>query len=80
MLEELLSTINRDEDLPVAMAQLTELVNADLAIRSQAHKKLQFSLELELFYFGRPLFVILKQFDIIAREEYGALTLHIHSA
>ncbi len=80
MLEGMRIPITRGEGLPVAMSQLTELVNADLEIRSQAHKKLQFSLELELFYFGRPLFVILKQFGIMAREEYGALTLHTPSA
>jgi len=72
----LLNTVKqKQEDHSTAMAQLTNLVNADLSIRLQAHEKLQFSLELELFYFGRPLFVILKQSGIAVREEYGTLLL-----
>lgn len=80
MLGKLLIRATHGQDLSGAMTHLTELVNADLAIRSRAHEKLRFSLELELFYFGRPLFIILKQFGIMAREEHGALMLHTSSA
>lgn len=80
MLGKLLITATHAQDLFGAMTHLTEMVNADLAIRLRAREKLRFSLELELFYFGRPLFIILKQFGIMAREEHGALTLHTSSA
>ena len=80
MLGALLIRATQGQEHSSAMTQLTELVNADLAIRSRAYEKLQFSLELELFYFGRPLFLILSQFGITAREEHGILTLNTSSA
>jgi Fe-S-cluster containining protein len=80
MLGHLLHKVTRKKDHRSAMVQLANLVNADLAIRSQAYENLRFSLDLELFYFGRPLFVILKQFGMGVREEHGNLTLHVSSA
>ncbi|OGR06495.1 MAG: hypothetical protein A2520_04420 [Deltaproteobacteria bacterium RIFOXYD12_FULL_53_23] len=39
-----------------ALAHLTELVRADLAIRAEVVKTAGFSLEMEMFIFGRPFF------------------------
>jgi hypothetical protein len=58
-----------------SLAELTELVNIDLALRSEALKHLNLNLDLELFYFGRPLFKILSQFDLIPREVQGEIIL-----
>jgi Fe-S-cluster containining protein len=58
-----------------SLAELTELVNIDLALRSEALKHLNLNLDLELFYFGRPLFKILSQFDLIPREVQGKIIL-----
>lgn len=57
------------------LAKLTGLVNKDLAIRSEALNHLNFTLDLELFYFGRPVFTILTQFDLIPREVNGKIHL-----
>lgn len=60
---------------PNNLAELAELVNIDLALRSEAIKNLNLNLDLELFYFGRPLFKILSQFDLISRETHGKIIL-----
>jgi len=78
-LGNLLGKATRGNDHRAAMLQLTKLVNTDLLIRSQAHDELQFSLDLELFYFGRPLFLILKQFGMEVLEEHGNLILQVSS-
>ncbi len=57
------------------LAELTELVNKDLAFRSEALKLFNLNLDLELFYFGRPLFKILSQFALIPREINGKIIL-----
>lgn len=57
------------------LAELTELVNKDLALRSEAQMHLNFNLDLELFYFGRPVFKILSQFALIPREINGKIIL-----
>ena len=57
------------------LAELTGLVNKDLALRSEAIKGLHLNLDLELFYFGRPLFRILSQFDLIPSEAHGKIIL-----
>jgi hypothetical protein len=55
------------------LAELNELVNRDLTIRAMAQKDLNLSLELELFYFGRPVFTVLSQFSLIPREVNGKI-------
>jgi Fe-S-cluster containining protein len=75
ILGHLIESVTREQVHPEAMAQLTNLANADLSIRSKAHEKFHFSLELELFYFGRPLFIILKQFGMMLRVEHGTVIL-----
>jgi len=57
------------------LAELTELVNKDLSLRSEALTNLNFNLALELFYFGRPLFKVLSQFDLLPREVDGKILL-----
>ena len=57
------------------LAELTALVNKDLALRSEALMHLKLNLDLELFYFGRPLFKILSQFALIPREVDGKIIL-----
>jgi hypothetical protein len=57
------------------LAELSELVNKDLVLRSEALANLNFTLDLELFYFGRPLFKILSQFALIPREVNGKIEL-----
>ena len=63
-------TINKN-----SLAQLSDLVNKDLLLRSEALANLNFTLNLELFYFGRPLFKILSQFALIPREVNGRIEL-----
>ena len=63
-------TINKN-----ILAELTELVILDLALRSEALTHLNFTLDLELFYFGRPLFKILSQFALIPKEINGKIIL-----
>jgi Fe-S-cluster containining protein len=50
------------------LAELNELVNKDLDLRSEAIKKYNLNVDLEVFYFGRPVFKILSQFDLLPRE------------
>ena len=74
-LESLLCAMKDKSSQQEAITRLTDLVNTDLAIRSQAYAKFHFSLDAELFYFGRPLFKILNQFGIKTPEKKGKLEL-----
>ena len=76
----LLSAVSREGSQQQAITDLTGLVNTDMAIRSQAYAKSRFSLDLELFFFGRPLFKILNQFDIETHEENGICNLSLASS
>ena len=75
-----LTELNRVISRQQAMNDLTRLVNTDLAIRSQAIAELHFSLDLELFFFGRPLFKILDQFGINTHEKNGFCSLSLPSS
>ena len=82
-LEELaliLSAVKSENSQSQAVDDLTRLVNADMAIRAQAWAKLHFSLDLELFFFGRPLFIILGQFGIEAHEKNSVWRLSLSSS
>jgi hypothetical protein len=57
------------------LAELVKLVNKDLELRVEAVRKLNMNLDLELFYFGRPLFKILSQFGINSKEVNGKVIL-----
>ena len=75
---EILNQLNTESQKTVEkniLAQLNELVNKDLAIRSEALNHLNFTLDLELFCFGRPVFKILSQFGLIPRETNGKIHL-----
>lgn len=68
--EALISVLLKNKKDPEALAKLSVLINEDLAIRSHAIAEFGFSLEAELFVFGRPLFKILNArglqvFDLI---------------
>ncbi|MBW2465818.1 MAG: YkgJ family cysteine cluster protein [Deltaproteobacteria bacterium] len=57
------------------LTELTELVNIDLALRSEAVMHLNLSLDLEIFYFGTPLFKILARFALIPKEVNGKIIM-----
>jgi Fe-S-cluster containining protein len=57
------------------MTKLTDLVQKDLAIRAQALASPYFPEKIELFAFGRPLFLILNNFGIVVQEVGGTLIL-----
>lgn len=58
-----------------ALARLSELVRADLAIRAEVANKTRLSLEMEFFLFGRPLFKQLAGSGIGCVEENGEIRL-----
>lgn len=73
----LVSALHSDNSRHQAIADLTRLVHTDLAIRAQALAEFHLSLDLELFFFGRPLFKILHQFGIKMHEENDTCSLTI---
>ena len=79
-LDRLLSALNKENSRQQALRDLTALVNTDMAIRAHACARFRFSLELELFFFGRPLFVLLDQFGIETRQENGGCSLSLASS
>jgi len=79
-LARMLAALKRESSQHQSMSALTDLVNSDLAIRSQALARFHFSLDLELFFFGRPLFMILKQFGLNMHEENGVYSLSLASS
>ena len=60
-----------------ALTELSRLVNKDLAFRARACRQYGFDLDLELFYFGRPLFIILNQVGIETHEVNGICRLSL---
>ena len=71
----LLSRLHDANSKQQALTNLTDLVNTDLILRIQACEKLQLSLEIELFLFGRPLFKILDQLGITMHSIHGSYRL-----
>jgi hypothetical protein len=67
--------------LPVAssqdevIAELTNMVQKDMAIRARALASSGFQGKTELLVFGRPLFIILQNFGIRVQEMGGTLVL-----
>lgn len=76
-LPRILSALGSRNSQQSAVTELTGLVNTDLAIRSQAFARFHVSLDLELFFFGRPLFKILDQFGITTHEKNGFCRLEL---
>ena len=79
-LDRLLSAVNLENTRQQAVTDLTALVNTDMALRTHVHARLHLSLDLELFFFGRPLFIILNQFGLEVHEENSVYRLSLASA
>ena len=58
------------------MAAMIRLVNIDIAVRSKAIRELSLSVELELFYFGSPLFQLLQLLGFVVTESVQGLQLY----
>jgi len=59
------------------LAGLTGLARRDLALRAQARAELGLSIAVELFVFGRPLFIILQSHGLAVREAAGAIQVNL---
>ncbi len=59
------------------LAELTELVLLDLQIRARAVAAFDIPVAVELFYFGRPLFVLLSPYGIGIHEDHGGIRLKL---
>ena len=57
------------------LAELTALVQKDLAIRRKAIQRFGLVVNEELFFFGRPLFIVLSAHGLMVREQDGILQL-----
>ena len=59
------------------LAELTELVRRDLNIRAQAVAAFDIPVAVEVFYFGRPFFVLLGPYGIRIHEDDGDIRLSL---
>ncbi len=57
------------------LAELSALVKKDLAIRGKAIQDAGLAVNEELFFFGRPLFIVLRAHGLVVREQGGVLRL-----
>lgn len=73
--EKILMALSPDEEGPKALAELTALVHRDLTIRAEAINKLNISLPLEIFYFGRPIHVMLSAHGLYAVDKDGVIQI-----
>lgn len=73
--EKILMALSSGEESDQALAELTELVQRDLFIRAEAVGRLNISLPLEIFYFGRPIHVMLNAHGLRAIEKDGAIQI-----
>jgi len=58
------------------LEDIIRLVNLDIAVRSKAIRELTLSVDLELFYFGSPLFQLLQLLGFIVTESVQGLQLY----
>ncbi len=72
LVDQLFDKKQREETL----ARMSGLANRDLQARLYAAQMYHLSLADELFYFGRPIFRILEQVGISAKESVEGLSLH----
>ena len=79
-LESILSSLSEKSLQNEVMAELTDMVRKDMAIRAHALSTPDFPDEIELFVFGRPLFKILHNFGIVVQELGGILYLKLSPA
>lgn len=75
LLPQLLAQAEELRSQQQALADLQDLANRDLAVRAQACRKLNCDLDLELFFFGRPVFLILEQCGFTIYERNGLIHL-----
>jgi Fe-S-cluster containining protein len=73
--ERIRTALSSDEESTQALAELTELVQRDLFVRTQAIERLNLSLPLEIFYFGRPIHVMLNAHGLRAIEKDGTIQI-----
>lgn len=69
-LQEDLSSSPRPSSL---LKELTAIIREDLAIRERAVAQFQLSLPLELFYFGRPVFQVIRREGLNFFEKQGKI-------
>ena len=62
------------------LAELTELVRLDLQIRARAVTAFNIPVAVELFYFGRPVFVLLSPYGIKIHEDQAGIHLRLAEA
>ena len=63
-------------DAENGMEDMTRLINFDIAVRGKAIRELSLSVDLELFYFGTPLFQLLQLLGFVVTESVQGLQLH----
>ena len=74
-MEDIVASLNDEKDRDQLLSELRGTVESDLRIRSQAVREHNISLELELFYFGRPLFQLLQPLGIAVTETPRGIAL-----
>jgi Fe-S-cluster containining protein len=72
---ELAAGLKDETAKKASVAGLTELVRQDLHIRSRAVAALALPVAVELFYFGRPLFSLLRPYGLTIHEQNGMIRL-----
>jgi Fe-S-cluster containining protein len=77
-LDSLLSFLSVPSSQDKIMSELTNMVRKDMTIRTRALAEPDFPEKIELFIFGRPLFIILQNFGIITHELGGSLDLRLN--
>lgn len=76
-IKELIMSVLRDKDGRAAgLARLDEFVRRDLAIRASAVEEFGLPVEVELFLFGRPLFIILESHGFSVDEDKDGIRLN----
>lgn len=69
--------LSSEEEGAKVIAELTELVHMDLAIRAEAVGKFKIPLPIELLYFGRPIHIILNAHGLSVIEQDGAIQIAV---
>ena len=72
---ELAAGLRQETANKALMAELTELVHQDLLTRERAVAAFALPVSLELFYFGRPLFSLLRPYGLTYHGQNG--TIHL---
>jgi hypothetical protein len=67
--------LSSGEEGAKATVELTELVRADLAIRTAAVSRFDIPLPIEIFYFGRPIHIMLKAQGLSVIEKDGIIQI-----